>query len=83
LLKRVYRPWGRIGMVLFVSLALVAALYFEKDTMAHILGVVLAVAAWFATASFFPERVSDYSTIQKIVFILITLIIIILTLFLF
>lgn len=77
--KHVYRPWVRIGIVLLVSLALVAALYFEKDTIVHILGVVLAVVAWFAIASFFPKRVSDYSILQKILFILTTLIIIILT----
>lgn len=71
--------WIRIGIVLLVTLALVAALYFEKDTIVHILGVVLAVVAWFAIASFFPKRVSDYSTLQKIVFISTILIIIIIT----
>ncbi len=77
--KHVNRSWIRIGLVFLVSLALIAALYFEKDTTVHALGVILAVVAWSAIACFFSDRISHYSTLQKIVFILAMLIIIIIT----
>lgn len=68
--KYVNSPWIKLGIVLIVFLALLIALYFEKDTIVHILGVIFAVVAWFAIASFFPDKISNYSTLQKIILIL-------------
>lgn len=55
--------WVGIGLL---SLALLIAILLDLDTISYALGTMLSAALWFAIGSYFPKRLSAYSTGQNI-----------------
>ncbi|GAB6932194.1 hypothetical protein [Calditerricola satsumensis] len=55
--------WIGVGLL---SLALLIAILLGLETISYALGAMLSAALWLAVGSYFPKRLSEYSTGQKI-----------------